>query len=42
MITTIIGIPWNDEYINNLTYDYSDDEDEIEFIKGNSNQLDFF
>lgn len=39
-ITTILSHV-GEEYINNLTYDYSDDEDEIELIKGNSNILEF-
>jgi hypothetical protein len=39
-VTSILS-PINDEYINNLEYDYSDDEDDIELIKGNSNMIDY-
>ena len=37
-ITTILS-PINEEHINNLSYDYSDDEDEIELIKDNLNNI---
>jgi hypothetical protein len=40
-ITTILSHV-NEEYINNLIYEYSDDDDDIDLIKGNSNTLDFY
>jgi hypothetical protein len=40
-ITTILS-PINESHINNLEYDYSDDEDDVELIKTNTNTLDFF
>jgi hypothetical protein len=39
-IITVLS-PINEEHINNLTYDYSDDEDDIELIKSNGNILDY-
>jgi hypothetical protein len=32
----------NEEHINNLEYDYSDDEDDVELIKSNDNMLDYY
>ena len=40
-ITTILS-PINEEHVNNLTYDYSDDEDDIELIKSNGNLMDYY
>ena len=40
-IVTILS-PINEEHINNISYDYSDDEDDVELIKSNGNTLDFF
>jgi hypothetical protein len=40
-IITILS-PVNEEHINNISYDYSDDEDDVELIKSNGNMLDFF
>jgi hypothetical protein len=39
--TTILS-PVNEEYINNITYDYSDDEDEVDLIKTNNNFIDLY
>ena len=40
-IITILS-PVNEEHINNISYDYSDDEDDVELVKSNGNMLDFF
>ena len=40
-ITTILS-PVNEEHVNNLVYDYSDDEDDIDLIKSNANTLDYY
>jgi len=39
--TTILS-PVNEEYINNVSYDYSDDEDEIDLIKSNNNLINLY
>ena len=38
----VILSPSNEEYINNQSYDYSDDEDDIELLNNNSNILDLY
>jgi hypothetical protein len=40
-ITSILS-PINEEHINNLEYDYSDDEDDVELIATNTNTLDYY
>ena len=40
-ITTILS-HINEEHINNLMYDYSDDEEEVELIKNSSNIMDYY
>ena len=39
--TTVLS-PVNEDYINNVSYDYSDDEDDIDLIQSNQNILDFY
>lgn len=39
-ITTILS-PINEEHINNVSYDYSDDEDDVDLIEMSGNLLDF-
>ena len=39
-VTTILS-PVNEEHINNLSFNYSDDEDDIDLIELNNNIMDF-